>query len=146
MYIQIFKILACLPCKENMMRCCLVASPTTGCLKYTDSNALANVTELLIGRCHEYVTVYPAYNYAKSTALCNFTFHWLTRDFMQLASGFMQLAKGFMQVASGFMQLARDFMQLASGFMQLARGFMQLASSFVQLARGFMQLASWKEV
>ena len=32
------------------------------------------------------------YTVANPTSLCNVAFHWLTSEYMQLASGFMQLA------------------------------------------------------
>ena len=32
------------------------------------------------------------YTVANPTSLCNIAFHWLTSEYMQLASGFMQLA------------------------------------------------------
>ena len=40
------------------------------------------------------MTVYPAIysTVANLTSLRNFAFHWLTSQYMQLASGFMQLA------------------------------------------------------
>ena len=34
------------------------------------------------------------YTVANPTSLCNVAFHWLTSEYMQLASGFMQLDVG----------------------------------------------------
>ena len=57
-----------------------------------NSNALANATRRLIGSRHKFATVYPAIYCRNPTSLRNVAFHWLSSEYMQLASGFMQLA------------------------------------------------------
>ena len=56
------------------------------------SNALANATRRLIGYRHKFATVFLRYTVGNPTSLRNVAFHWLTSEYMQLASSFMQLA------------------------------------------------------
>ena len=56
------------------------------------SNALANATRRLIGHVINLRLHILPYTVANPMSLCNVAFHWLTSEFMQLASGFMQLA------------------------------------------------------
>ena len=55
------------------------------------SIALEFVTRCLIGLHQKFATVYPAIYCCKLHVNTLHAFHWLTSEYMQLASGFMQL-------------------------------------------------------